>query len=254
MITAEIEEEMRRDTVYKNIIEELELKYPARSLDYGNLPGLFEMLTSIHQKTREFCWVNEEYTQRFQDSIDVFFSNNRPPFSKESIVEILVSLTNDKNSSVLSEMSKEDYTNLKSNLETIYNTLGYNYEMFAMLLDKYDKLYTEKTKKNGVLTYIDIAFMLWQYLEEFPESLWIEGLKLKFDHILIDEFQDTSFVQCRIMSHLIRNSEIQEKTNRIMIIGDVKQSIYQWRSAEPGIFSSIINYAKNKLSLWNQEK
>jgi len=245
-IVEEIEDYLKTESNYRDIVEELEEIYQEVYTGYFRLPGLFDMIRQVHQKSREFCWTREDYSKKMKKTISMLFSNYTPPFSIEQAKEIIINLTNENNEQKLNELDEDEILTLSKSLEHIYYEMRDRYDKFTLLLEKYDELYTEKTKKTGHLTYIDIAYMLWEYLEKNPTSPWVKSLNLKFDHILIDEFQDTSYVQCRIISHLIRNEDTIRTKNNIMIIGDVKQSIYQWRSAEPGIFSSIIEYAKTK--------
>jgi DNA helicase-2/ATP-dependent DNA helicase PcrA len=53
-----------------------------------------------------------------------------------------------------------------------------------------------------------------------------EELGQRFDHVLVDEFQDTNSVQYRLVRLLSR------KTNSITVVGDEDQSIYRWRGAD----------------------
>src|SRR5580765_1900717 len=53
-----------------------------------------------------------------------------------------------------------------------------------------------------------------------------EELAQRFDHVLVDEFQDTNSVQYRLVRLLSR------RTNSITVVGDEDQSIYRWRGAD----------------------
>lgn len=62
-------------------------------------------------------------------------------------------------------------------------------------------------------------------------------LQRRYEHILVDEYQDTSPVQVAILRLVTRGSGA---SNRFMV-GDVKQSIYGFRQAEPRLFSELID-------------
>ena len=53
-----------------------------------------------------------------------------------------------------------------------------------------------------------------------------EEIAQRFDHVLVDEFQDTNSVQYRLVRLLSR------RTNSITVVGDEDQSIYRWRGAD----------------------
>ena len=53
-------------------------------------------------------------------------------------------------------------------------------------------------------------------------------------HVMVDEFQDVNQVQWKILSHLATTS--RGKITNLFCVGDVKQSIYRFRMADPFIF------------------
>ncbi|MFQ5806805.1 MAG: UvrD-helicase domain-containing protein, partial [Phycisphaerae bacterium] len=63
-------------------------------------------------------------------------------------------------------------------------------------------------------------------------------LQRRYEHILVDEYQDTSPVQVELL-RLVTRSE-PGRSNRFMV-GDVKQSIYGFREAEPRLFTDLID-------------
>lgn len=67
------------------------------------------------------------------------------------------------------------------------------------------------------------------------ESLCRMGTRL--EHILIDEFQDTSLAQWKALEPLAR--EVLSRGGSVSLIGDVKQSIYHWRGGESSLFENV---------------
>ena len=64
------------------------------------------------------------------------------------------------------------------------------------------------------------------------------GLDARVDHLLIDEFQDTSTDQFTALYPLV--DEILSGHDRsLLLVGDVKQSLYMWRDAEPSLLPAI---------------
>jgi len=65
------------------------------------------------------------------------------------------------------------------------------------------------------------------------------GLREKYKHIFVDEYQDINPVQQAILDAV-------RKLDNVFVVGDVKQSIYAFRGAEPGIFLEQLNAAGNQ--------
>ena len=58
-----------------------------------------------------------------------------------------------------------------------------------------------------------------------------------YSHFMIDEFQDTSAMQWENFLPLLRNATAQSETTPVMLVGDVKQSIYRWRGGDWSILA-----------------
>ncbi len=72
---------------------------------------------------------------------------------------------------------------------------------------------------------------------EVPASFIFEKMGARIKHTMIDEFQDTSTIQWQNFKPLLLESLAQAGKN--MIVGDVKQSIYRWRSGDWGLLHNI---------------
>ena len=73
-------------------------------------------------------------------------------------------------------------------------------------------------------------------------------LDSKIEHILIDEFQDTSITQWKIFEPLVDEiaSGIGVKTEKTFFyVGDIKQSIYRFRGGQKELFNYVLEYYKN---------
>lgn len=114
--------------------------------------------------------------------------------------------------------------------------------------------YTEKKKARNCIDFNDIELYAYEALLKHPQ--W-ENILYSFDehtdHILVDEFQDTSSLQWKLIDKLTEEwrSGIGAKRDRgkiptIFLVGDEKQSIYLFRGANVGIFQE----ARTKLDEW----
>lgn len=92
------------------------------------------------------------------------------------------------------------------------------------------KTFTELMKEKNVLCIDDSNVLLKNIIDGSDAPFVYEKLGVRFEHFLLDEFQDTSRVQWQNFSPLLHNSESQGCDN--LIVGDVKQSIYRWRGSD----------------------
>ena len=84
----------------------------------------------------------------------------------------------------------------------------------------------------------DIALKAIELVKNFSEVR--EEIKNKTYEIIIDEYQDTNDIQEEFISYI--------SNNNVYVVGDVKQSIYRFRNANPSIFKDKYNKYKNKIN------
>ena len=80
--------------------------------------------------------------------------------------------------------------------------------------------------KAGYATQTDAAYWAVQVLERYP---WVaRALVRRFPELIIDEAQDTSHAQMRVVDLLVSAG-----ANEVMLVGDPDQAVYEWRTAHP---------------------
>ena len=99
------------------------------------------------------------------------------------------------------------------------------------VLSEFDKKYSEEKRRRGVCEFSDMPrFMLTLLLDENGNPTeYAKTLRESFDEVYIDEYQDVNEIQDTIFA-------IIGGSHRFMV-GDIKQSIYGFREAEPSIFA-----------------
>lgn len=106
-----------------------------------------------------------------------------------------------------------------------------------MLINTIDaKVRQLNTEENRFLL-ADTAYILWRLIKGQDIPFIYEKAGVRFTHIMIDEFQDTSALQWRNFVPLLLNS--MATNSRCLIVGDVKQSIYRWRNGDWEILNGI---------------
>lgn len=119
------------------------------------------------------------------------------------------------------------YNSLDEIKESLYLTKDY-VEIIIAIIQKLSKRLDKFKKDNNAYDFIDIAKMAINILKN-NDTVRCE-MKYKYKEILIDEYQDTNDIQDIFIS-LIEN-------NNVYMVGDIKQSIYRFRNANPLLFKS----------------
>lgn len=104
--------------------------------------------------------------------------------------------------------------------------------------DALDKSFKALLKEKNVLGLDDTNSILHDIIGGTDAPFIYEKLGVRFNHFLLDEFQDTSGVQWENFLPLLRNSISEGCYN--LIVGDVKQSIYRWRNTDWRILDSKV--------------
>ncbi|WP_347962706.1 helicase-exonuclease AddAB subunit AddA [Lactococcus formosensis] len=92
-------------------------------------------------------------------------------------------------------------------------------------------VYLERKRSENAFEYSDIAHFAIKILEENSDVA--TAYRNKYSEIMIDEYQDTSHVQEAMLRLLSKNGD---GTDNLFMVGDIKQSIYGFRLADPSLF------------------
>ncbi|GAA6836201.1 RecB-like helicase [Helicobacter pylori] len=145
---------------------------------------------------------------------------------------------------------KNEIPTLESECEEIENDLKRYYKAREIALfkkfPKFIQLYDKATSKIQALDFDaikDKVHALLKGYEEVPAEFFYFRLDSRIAHILIDEFQDTSLNDYKILAPFIDEIKAgigQAKWHRsVFFVGDVKQSIYAFRGSFSSLFESV---------------
>ena len=95
------------------------------------------------------------------------------------------------------------------------------------------RLYQEACDRAGLLDFAELLIRAYELLKH--NKLILQRYQQRFQHILIDEFQDTNNIQYDLI-HLLAG-----QTGKVMIVGDDDQSIYGWRGAQVENIQRFLN-------------
>ena len=124
---------------------------------------------------------------------------------------------------------------LLPDLETRLAEMNATYEYtlyYLRLLEEFERRYDEKKRARRVIDFADMEHIAVRILKKKEAA---DTLRRRFKYIFVDEYQDTNNIQERLISSVAR-------PDNVFRVGDIKQSIYKFRQAEPEIFEGL--YAK----------
>lgn len=106
------------------------------------------------------------------------------------------------------------------------------------LLSSIDKQVRSMNEEANRFLLSDTQTLLHALIKESDSPFVFEKIGTQLDHVMIDEFQDTSTIQWKNFKVLLEETMSRENAGNL-IVGDVKQSIYRWRSGDWRLLNNI---------------
>ncbi|WRC63121.1 RecB-like helicase [Helicobacter pylori] len=200
--------------------------------------GFLEKLRSLNQQIQSIKTASDRAKTAIKcDSFRGFLNSSLTWLEKKSEYQSFKKL-------------KNEIPTLESECEEIENDLKRYYEAKETAIfkkfPKFIQLYDNATSKIQALDFDaikDKVHVLLNGYEELPAEFFYFRLDSKIAHILIDEFQDTSLNDYKILAPFIDEIKAgigQAKWHRsVFFVGDVKQSIYAFRGSFSSLFESV---------------
>ena len=126
-------------------------------------------------------------------------------------------------------------------LKYLYNScvlLRKNYRSFALLNDLYSTAKEICNEQNTMLL-SETKHTIASFVTEQDAPFIYEKVGNRFERFMIDEFQDTSFKEWENFRPLLMNAISQSADIAVLLVGDIKQSIYRWRGSDWNILNTI---------------
>lgn len=133
-----------------------------------------------------------------------------------------------------SEVLVEIFSLAANTGRTLAEVVGRNYEYFSEFVDKIGVvhgLFEQRKRKSNSVDYDDLLTLPVKLLEQNEQLRTY--YQERFQHVLVDEYQDTNLVQAAFVDLLVA------RHHHVMVVGDDAQSIYSWRGAN---FENIMKF------------
>ena len=195
-------------SIYMRLAEELLEKAENRDFE-----GLRLALADAKMPTlaKKYFKPDESHTQEKLDEYKELLENARIPL-KEAV----------------SMLKKDYFYDSLENLHAQIRSTQADAEFFLKVMRDYDEIFAQLKARRGLVDFGDIEHFAYEILRDEEVCAYYRE---KFLYIFIDEYQDSNVLQEALISRISR-------ANNIFMVGDVKQSIYKFRLAEPEIFQS----------------
>lgn len=152
---------------------------------------------------------------RYKDSVKAANATTLAKLAETAGCEAMYALMNPQG------MRWKEYRTARM-VEKVIFTLGLAEEFYSKL--------AIIEEEKGVISLDESTNLLRDIIDGSDAPFIYEKLGVRFNHFLLDEFQDTSVVQWENFKPLLANSVSEGYSN--IIVGDVKQSIYRWRNSD----------------------
>lgn len=175
---------------------------------FDNIQKVLERVVNISKDKGGRALTNASRKAELQDLKEVYNQERKAKFEK------LISL----NDQITLLKFQEDYHQDSWDLA----------KTFQVFMRDFVDAYRERKREENAFEFADISHYTIEILENFPQVR--QEYQERFHEVMVDEYQDTNHIQERMLE-LLSNGH-----NRFMV-GDIKQSIYRFRQADPQIFN-----------------
>ena len=192
-------------------------------------------------------YVTYDYIEKINESLSLLFSASCYDEVKKSLPERIPNLprgmeeeAKEIKSAITSLIKEIRVLTVYENEDVIKASILNTYDYASIIVDIILKLASKVTTfkcENNAYEFIDISKMAIKILEDNDKVR--KELKYRYKEILIDEYQDTNDLQELFIS-LIENKNVY-------MVGDIKQSIYRFRNANPLLFKNKYDNYSNAL-------
>lgn len=139
------------------------------------------------------------------------------------------------------KLVKTIISNAKNKMQDAYTFATFARDFKSQKIAAIYEEYENSLNNNNAIDFDDMLMLTVKLLEQCKEVR--QEYFDRFQHILVDEFQDTNMAQYKLINMLYSNLETTIPDERsLCVVGDVDQSIYSWRGAD---YTIILNFQQD---------
>ena len=139
------------------------------------------------------------------------------------------------------KLVKSVISNAKNKMQDAYTFATFARDFKSQKIAQIFEEYENTLNNNNAIDFDDMLMLTVKLFEQNPQVR--KEYYDRFQHILVDEYQDTNLAQYKLVNMLYTNCEAEIPPERsLCVVGDVDQSIYSWRGAD---YTIIMNFQKD---------
>ena len=139
------------------------------------------------------------------------------------------------------KLVKAVISNAKNKMQDAYTFATFARDFKSQKIAQIFEEYENTLNNNNAIDFDDMLMLTVKLFEQNPQVR--KQYYDRFQHILVDEYQDTNLAQYKLVNMLYTNCEAEIPPERsLCVVGDVDQSIYSWRGAD---YTIIMNFQKD---------
>lgn len=213
------------------------LGYAKRAADILNEAGLSRMAEKVEEE--EVCYYEEvcslaedrrfqQLGEHLQQMPSLRLTAKKDEKEDYGQIKAQVAACRSRAKGLAQEMSKTFFISSFEEQTAELNQTAPMARTLQKLLLEFDSIFRAAKAEKKLVDFNDIEHFCLEILQEDGAAAFYRN---KFQYIFIDEYQDTNILQEEIISKIKRG-------NNLFMVGDIKQSIYKFRLAEPEIFKT----------------
>ena len=208
---------------------------------------LYKYFYKLYSNHKHIYDLNDLENKTFLDKVD----NNKDWYAKKQSTTIKETI----------DSAKPNLLKIINNTRTYYKVQLPLYNAHKLILNKISPLALIHQLKqiidnysldNDIIHISEINRKISEIVNEQQAPFIYEKIGQKYNHYLIDEFQDTSVIQWNNLLPLLENTLASSYTN--LLVGDAKQAIYRWRDGEVEQFVNLPKLANSNTSILNKQR
>ncbi|MFS0864175.1 helicase-exonuclease AddAB subunit AddA [Fredinandcohnia sp. 179-A 10B2 NHS] len=210
----------------------------------GPAPRAETVEADIEQVNRLLRAKNDSWTALYHEMQTIVFKTAKPVKGAEydEVLKEQVGKLRDDAKKQVQKLKEDLFSRTPEAYLRDIEEMQPSIEMLVQLVIEFGERFQQVKGEKGLVDFSDLEHYTLQILRKSdaesgelePSAAAIE-YRIQFEEVLVDEYQDTNMVQESILKLVTKDGEA---TGNMFMVGDVKQSIYRFRLAEPLLFLS----------------